>query len=116
MKLLLTIVQDADAGRLQQGLSSEGFQSTKLASTGGFLREGNTTFIIGIEEKDVPRVMEIIHETCRERNRIVAGSAFRSEEHTSELQSRGHLVCRLLLEKKKNSHKTPAQATSRKTK
>src|SRR5207253_11070904 len=27
---------------------------------------------------------------------------FRSEEHTSELQSRGHLVCRLLLEKKKN--------------
>src|SRR5437660_8452370 len=26
----------------------------------------------------------------------------RSEEHTSELQSRGHLVCRLLLEKKKN--------------
>src|SRR5690625_6557830 len=29
----------------------------------------------------------------------------RSEEHTSELQSRGHLVCRLLLEKKKNKHK-----------
>src|SRR5207253_8259067 len=30
----------------------------------------------------------------------------RSEEHTSELQSRGHLVCRLLLEKKKKPHKT----------
>src|SRR5207253_5558082 len=30
----------------------------------------------------------------------------RSEEHTSELQSRGHLVCRLLLEKKKNNKKT----------
>src|SRR5437870_11074874 len=29
----------------------------------------------------------------------------RSEEHTSELQSRGHLVCRLLLEKKKKKHK-----------
>src|SRR5690625_6695166 len=29
----------------------------------------------------------------------------RSEEHTSELQSRGHLVCRLLLEKKKKQHK-----------
>src|SRR5690625_6135368 len=28
----------------------------------------------------------------------------RSEEHTSELQSRGHLVCRLLLEKKNNEH------------
>src|SRR5690554_7566675 len=31
----------------------------------------------------------------------LAGAAFRSEEHTSELQSRPHLVCRLLLEKKK---------------
>src|SRR5690625_6834747 len=33
------------------------------------------------------------------------GRSARSEEHTSELQSRGHLVCRLLLEKKKNIHK-----------
>src|SRR2546422_6752847 len=33
----------------------------------------------------------------------VTGSAWRSEEHTSELQSRLHLVCRLLLEKKKKS-------------
>src|SRR5690625_7002742 len=32
--------------------------------------------------------------------------AYRSEEHTSELQSRGHRVCRLLLEKKNDSHKT----------
>src|SRR3989442_10521323 len=35
----------------------------------------------------------------------------RSEEHTSELQSRPHLVCRLLLEKKKNKHETTARAT-----
>src|SRR5690625_5524301 len=34
--------------------------------------------------------------------KMVTPSALRSEEHTSELQSRGHLVCRLLLEKKKN--------------
>src|SRR5690554_7640332 len=41
---------------------------------------------------------------------IVAGSIFyqRSEEHTSELQSRPHLVCRLLLEKKKSTHQTPS--------
>src|SRR2546429_7343794 len=35
--------------------------------------------------------------------------AFRSEEHTSELQSRLHLVCRLLLEKKKKKNKTKAR-------
>src|SRR5437870_11074133 len=37
---------------------------------------------------------------------------FRSEEHTSELQSRGHLVCRLLLEKKKASTTTRAKSIS----
>src|SRR5439155_19064320 len=40
---------------------------------------------------------------CARRLGIIAGS--RSEEHTSELQSRGHLVCRLLLEKKKKNNK-----------
>src|SRR5207253_5327550 len=40
---------------------------------------------------------------CRRRTARTAHSASRSEEHTSELQSRGHLVCRLLLEKKKKS-------------
>src|SRR6266508_4804999 len=39
--------------------------------------------------------------TCGNRTRSPVGSPRRSEEHTSELQSRGHLVCRLLLEKKK---------------
>src|SRR5690625_6616633 len=37
---------------------------------------------------------------------VVEAYAERSEEHTSELQSRGHLVCRLLLEKKKNKNKS----------
>src|SRR5690625_5590446 len=37
---------------------------------------------------------------------LKAGKVVRSEEHTSELQSRGHLVCRLLLEKKKNMNIT----------
>src|SRR5258708_24829205 len=35
--------------------------------------------------------------------RITSGTVIRSEEHTSELQSPDHLVCRLLLEKKKNN-------------
>src|SRR5690625_5408422 len=37
---------------------------------------------------------------------ISTGLGMRSEEHTSELQSRGHLVCRLLLEKKKTDRRT----------
>src|SRR5690554_7364645 len=43
---------------------------------------------------------------------VLAGDEMRSEEHTSELQSRPHLVCRLLLEKKKNSITNNALALS----
>src|SRR5690625_5704469 len=41
-------------------------------------------------------------EPAGQRNITLDAQRFRSEEHTSELQSRGHLVCRLLLEKNKN--------------
>src|SRR2546429_3168724 len=43
----------------------------------------------------------------RPHQRLAPSSSARSEEHTSELQSRLHLVCRLLLEKKKTSHYSP---------
>ena len=81
MKLLLTIVQDADASRLQEALSMQGLQSTKLASTGGFLREGNTTLIIGVEDDAVESVRTVIHDTCRERTKVVsAGSPIHALE------------------------------------
>jgi uncharacterized protein YaaQ len=81
MKLLLTIVQDADASKLEQALRERGFQSTKMASTGGFLREGNTTLIIGVEDKDLAVVQEIIHSNCRERTKVVtAGSPLHAVE------------------------------------
>src|SRR5256885_11632130 len=50
--------------------------------------------------------VEVHSRSCRAR-RCSARSATRSEEHTSELQSPCNLVCRLLLEKKKNQHATP---------
>src|SRR5690554_7331815 len=56
------------------------------------------------------------HADIRFQPRLVTDLPVRSEEHTSELQSRPHLVCRLLLEKKKkkktiinNTHKTDNQ-------
>src|SRR5690625_7095725 len=49
---------------------------------------------------------------CRSRAHKPGGATARSEEHTSELQSRGHLVCRLLLEKKKRTKKTQSKSTS----
>lgn len=62
MKLIVAIVQDTDAPGLTKALLERGLQSTKLASTGGFLREGNTTLLIGLEDERVPEVLDLIHE------------------------------------------------------
>src|SRR5207253_10853074 len=49
---------------------------------------------------DLARCSSAVHTSARSSSQVCTHGA-RSEEHTSELQSRGHLVCRLLLEKKK---------------
>ena len=67
MKLLITIVQDQDANRLMECLTEEGVQFTKISSTGGFLRAGNTTLLIGIEKEKVNRVRSLIEEACNAR-------------------------------------------------
>lgn len=69
MKLIIAIVQDHDVGRLTKALSEGGFRSTKLASTGGFLKSGNTTFMIGCDEDNVDEALEIIKTQCSERMR-----------------------------------------------
>ncbi len=75
MKLVLTIVQDSDAGELQKTLIERGFGVTKLASTGGFLRRGNTTFLIGVKDAEVEAVKEIVTEKCCERAELLAPGA-----------------------------------------
>jgi uncharacterized protein YaaQ len=60
MKLVIAVVQDKDSSRLSNALIKDGFRATKLASTGGFLRAGNTTFMIGIEDDRVQEVMQVI--------------------------------------------------------
>lgn len=60
MKLIITIVQDQEASRLLDSLTKQGLKATKLASTGGFLKQGNTTLMIGVDDNQVEKVMEII--------------------------------------------------------
>ncbi|WP_456411586.1 cyclic-di-AMP receptor [Oceanithermus sp.] len=71
MKLVIAVVQDADAPALTRALGEAGLTSTKLASTGGFLREGNTTLLIGVEEGRLEEVKQIIRDTCRTRTRLI---------------------------------------------
>ena len=68
MKLLIAIVQDADVNFLIDSLTEKGYRITKLSTTGGFLKKGNTTLLIGVEEEKLDEVLEIIEKNCKKRN------------------------------------------------
>jgi len=74
VKLVLAVVQDKDWPRLQAALTRQGFRVTKLSSTGGFLRQGNTTLFVGTEDSRVDSIIEIVRETCRSREQYVDAS------------------------------------------
>ncbi|WP_070121511.1 cyclic-di-AMP receptor [Bacillus marinisedimentorum] len=72
MKVVMAVVQDKDSNRLSDALVDKNYRATKLASTGGFLRAGNTTFIIGVKDEEVDDVLGLIKENCSHRNQLVA--------------------------------------------
>ena len=70
MKLIVAIVQDEDASRLVSSLMSEGYGVTKLATTGGFLRSGNTTLLVGVDDDKFDNAMKIVERVCKSRKQI----------------------------------------------
>lgn len=60
MKMVLAVVANHVAEGLTDALLTAGFRTTRLASTGGFRREGNTTIMIGVEDEDVEPVLAIL--------------------------------------------------------
>ncbi len=72
MKLIMAVVQDKDSNRLVDALSDQQFKTTKLSSTGGFLKEGNTTLMIGCDDEHVDEALKIIHDNCSRREQMVS--------------------------------------------
>ena len=70
MKLIIAIVQDEDASRLISTLMNEWYSVTKLATTGGFLRAGNTTLLLGGEDDRVKGALDVIERVCKSRKQI----------------------------------------------
>ncbi len=70
MKLIIAIVQDEDASHLIADLMEEGFGVTKLATTGGFLRAGNTTLLVGVDDDKCDACMNLIERVCKSRKQI----------------------------------------------
>jgi len=60
MKFVLCVVRDDDADQVMHNLIDQGFYVTRLASTGGFLRVGNTILFSGVEDERVGALMEIV--------------------------------------------------------
>lgn len=71
MKLILSIVNHDDSRALLERLMQRGFQATVISTTGGFLREGNATILIGTEDEKVEEVLQIIREQCHTRTRYI---------------------------------------------
>lgn len=72
MKLIVAIVQDEDAQRLINELMTEGFRVTKLATTGGFLRSGNTTLLVGVEDSQTESAVKVIENICKSRKQVTS--------------------------------------------
>lgn len=72
MKLVMAIIHDEDAFQIIDLLNENGYSVTKLASTGGFLRAGNTTIICGVEDDKVGELVDIIETKCHSRKQITS--------------------------------------------
>jgi uncharacterized protein YaaQ len=75
MKLLLAIVSNDDAHDVTNALNKANFIVTRLSTSGGFLRAGNTTLIIGTDEDKVDRCIEVIGKESKRRTEIVPSTA-----------------------------------------
>lgn len=69
--MVIAIVQNEDTHLLTDALMENEFSVTKLATTGGFLRVGNTTLLIGVEDEQVETVIEIVREVAKCREQII---------------------------------------------
>jgi uncharacterized protein YaaQ len=64
MKLIIAIIRDVDASPVIDELVGNGYRVTRVASTGGFLRRGNVTLLIGVEDQRVEPVIDVFRDTC----------------------------------------------------
>lgn len=75
MKMLLAIINSDDAHSVMNHLMEAGFQITKLATTGGFLRAGNVTILIGLEDSHLDEAMDLIRKYSNTRKQIIPTTA-----------------------------------------
>jgi uncharacterized protein YaaQ len=71
MKLVMSIVHNDDARNLVDNLLQKGYRATIISTTGGFLREGNATVFVGVEDNLLDDVLDTIKQNCRTRTQHI---------------------------------------------
>ena len=67
--MVLCIIHPDDAQGLVEALNRASFRVTRMSTTGGFLRQGNASLMIGVDEAQVDQVLEIVRANTRPRSR-----------------------------------------------
>jgi len=62
MKMIIIIVQDNDADTLTRAFTAENFRVTRVASTGGFMRSGVVTMLLGVEDPQVDAAIKVVRD------------------------------------------------------
>ena len=62
MKMIVAIVESDKVEKVSQTLLAKKYRVTRLASTGGFLREGATTLMVGVDDDQVEEALQVIRE------------------------------------------------------
>lgn len=64
-KLILAVVGPENVDAVMESLTAHQYEVTRLSSTGGFLRRGSVTLIVGVEEADLESALDVIRFACR---------------------------------------------------
>ncbi len=75
MKLIIAIIKDEDNDAVSRALTKNNFRVTFIASTGGFLRSGRSTLLIGVDDERVEDALEIIRNNCQKPEKSDASRA-----------------------------------------
>lgn len=70
MKLIIAIINSDDSQNVLSEITKAGFYATKLSTTGGFLRTGNLTLLMGVEDEKVDELLELLKANCRKREEL----------------------------------------------
>lgn len=81
MKLVIAIVHSDDASDVLGEISRAGFGATKLSTTGGFMRAGNTTLLIGVDEEKTDEVIALIGKRAKTHKQLTQVPQFGNEHN-----------------------------------